>query len=57
MSFVLRWNPLFDVIRAQLSQGALGRLFMAEVDYVMGWVPGMRSTSGRERRRRGGRRF
>ena len=39
MSFVLRWNPLFDVIRAQLSQGALGRLFMAEVDYVHGLGP------------------
>lgn len=42
VSFVLRWNPLFDVIRAQLSNGALGRLFMAEVDYVHGlgpWYP------------------
>ena len=39
VSFVLRWNPLFDVIRAQLTNGALGRLFMAEVDYVHGLGP------------------
>ncbi len=39
VSFVLRWNPLFDVIRAQLANGALGRLYMAEVDYVHGLGP------------------
>ncbi len=56
VSFVLRWNPLFDVIRAQLNQGALGRRLWRKLTMCMGWVPGMRSTSGRGRRRRGGRR-
>ncbi len=39
VSFVLRWNPLFDLVKAQLANGALGRLFMAEVDYVHGLGP------------------
>lgn len=39
VSFVLRWNPLFDVIKAQQANGALGRIYMAEVDYVHGMGP------------------
>ncbi|MGH9395981.1 MAG: Gfo/Idh/MocA family protein [Terriglobia bacterium] len=33
VSFVLRWNPLFETIRALLSDGVAGRLFYGEVDY------------------------
>ncbi|GIT39343.1 MAG: hypothetical protein Ct9H300mP8_05390 [Gammaproteobacteria bacterium] len=39
VSFVLRWNPLFDVIKAQQANGALGRVYMTEVDYVHGVGP------------------
>ncbi|MGD0579480.1 MAG: Gfo/Idh/MocA family oxidoreductase [Bryobacteraceae bacterium] len=34
VSFVLRWNPLFENIKAQLAQGLAGELFYAEVDYL-----------------------
>ena len=34
VSFVLRWNPMFDNIRAMLDQKLLGKLFYAEVDYM-----------------------
>ncbi len=33
VSFVLRWNPLFETLKALLADGALGELFYAEVDY------------------------
>ncbi|MFH0963823.1 MAG: Gfo/Idh/MocA family oxidoreductase [Planctomycetota bacterium] len=33
VSFVLHWNPLFRIIREQLADGAVGRVFYAEVDY------------------------
>lgn len=33
VSFVLRWNPLFDTIKALLAQQAIGRMVYAEVDY------------------------
>ncbi|MCC6861174.1 MAG: Gfo/Idh/MocA family oxidoreductase [Bryobacterales bacterium] len=36
VSFVLRWNPLFETIRAMLAQGLAGSLFYAEVDYLHG---------------------
>lgn len=34
VSFVLRWNPLFNIIHAQIADGAVGSIFYAEVDYV-----------------------
>ncbi len=34
VSFVLRWNPLFETIKALLADGAVGELFYAEVDYL-----------------------
>ncbi|MCC6342015.1 MAG: Gfo/Idh/MocA family oxidoreductase [Bryobacterales bacterium] len=34
--FVLRWNPLFETIRAILADGLIGKLFHAEVDYLHG---------------------
>jgi predicted dehydrogenase len=43
VSFVLRWNPLFENLKALLANGAVGELFYAEVDYWHGlaeWWPG-----------------
>jgi predicted dehydrogenase len=34
VSFVLRWNPLFENIRAMLGEGMAGKIFYAEVDYM-----------------------
>jgi predicted dehydrogenase len=39
VSFVLRWNPLFDIIKAQLAQKSLGDLIYGEVDYFHGIGP------------------
>jgi len=39
VSFVLRWNPMFDNIRAMLDQDLIGRIFYAEVDYLHGVGP------------------
>ncbi len=39
VSFVLRWNPLFEMIRALLADGVIGRIFYAEVDYLHGIGP------------------
>jgi len=39
VSFVLRWNPLFETIRALLADGVVGRLFYGEVDYPHGRGP------------------
>lgn len=36
VSFVLRWNPLFQVIRSIIGQGLLGDLYYGEVDYLHG---------------------
>ena len=40
VSFVLRWNPLFDNLKALLAAGAIGELFYVEVDYWHGIGPG-----------------
>ncbi len=39
VSFVLRWNPLFETIKAMLADGMIGNLFYAEVDYLHGIGP------------------
>lgn len=39
VSFVLRWNPLYETIRAILADGMLGDLFYGEVDYLHGIGP------------------
>jgi predicted dehydrogenase len=39
VSFVLRWNPLFDIIKALLADNALGHVFLGEVDYFNGFGP------------------
>jgi len=36
VSFVLRWNPLVENIKALLDQEAIGRVFYVEVDYWHG---------------------
>jgi len=36
VSFVLRWNPLFENLKSLLAAGAVGRLFYVEVDYWHG---------------------
>lgn len=45
VSFVLRWNPLFENLRTLLSAGAIGELFYVEIDYWHGlaeWWPGFK---------------
>ena len=39
VSFVLRWNPLFQTIKSLLADDAIGRVFYAEVDYYHGIGP------------------
>lgn len=39
VSFVLRWNPLFQTIKAMLADCMIGELFYAEVDYMHGIGP------------------
>ncbi len=39
VSFVLRWNPLFEIIKTQLADDAIGRVFLGEVDYFHGIGP------------------
>ncbi len=39
VSFVLRWNPLFEIIKAQLADNAIGRVYLGEVDYFHGIGP------------------
>ncbi len=39
VSFVLRWNPLFETIKAQLADNAIGEVFYGEVDYFHGIGP------------------
>ncbi len=36
VSFVLRWNPLFENLKSLLASGAIGDLFYVEVDYWHG---------------------
>lgn len=39
VSFVLRWNPLFTIIKAQLADDAIGKVYLGEVDYFHGIGP------------------
>ncbi len=39
VSFVLRWNPMFDMVKAQIADGTIGRIFYAESDYYHGIGP------------------
>ncbi|MBI5095609.1 MAG: Gfo/Idh/MocA family oxidoreductase [Candidatus Hydrogenedentes bacterium] len=39
VSFVLRWNPLYEIIKTQLADDAIGKVFFGEVDYFHGIGP------------------
>jgi len=34
VSFVLRWNPLFETLKALVADGALGKVYHVEADYL-----------------------
>ncbi len=43
VSFVLRWNPLYETIKAILADGTVGDLFYGELDYfhnIASWYTG-----------------
>lgn len=51
VSFVLRWNPLFDNLKSLLAKGAVGELFYVEIDYWHGiadWYSGWEWAHTRE---------
>ncbi|HYK91892.1 MAG TPA: Gfo/Idh/MocA family oxidoreductase [Acidobacteriota bacterium] len=54
VSFVLRWNPLFQWIKSILAQGTIGPLFYGEVDYLHGIGPWYGQYSWNIRREMGG---
>lgn len=61
VSFVLRWNPLFENLKSLLAAGAVGELFYVEVDYWhglaewwTGWDWGHTRHSGRSTMLTGG---
>lgn len=54
VSFVLRWNPMFDNIRTMLDQGLIGKIFYAEVDYLHGVGPQYRLWSWMVKKEYGG---
>jgi len=50
VGFVLRWNPMFYAIKSLIANGALGQVFMAEVDYWHGRTINYASLANRARR-------
>ncbi len=38
VGFVLRWNPLLQMIRRNIADGSLGRVIFAETDYLHGII-------------------
>jgi predicted dehydrogenase len=43
VSFVLRWNPLFETLKAMVADGALGNVYAVEADYqhdIASWWTG-----------------
>ena len=43
VSFVLRWNPLFETIKAMVADNALGQIYFVEADYqhdIASWWTG-----------------
>lgn len=52
VSFVLRWNPLFQTIKRLIAQGILGQIYFVETDYQSyngawwgGWEDGRRKAT------------
>ena len=39
VGLVLRWNPLFEIIKTQLADNAIGSVYLGEVDYYHGIGP------------------
>jgi predicted dehydrogenase len=54
VSFVLRWNPMFDNIRAMIDRRMIGDIFYAEVDYLHGVGPKYRIWEWMARKAYGG---
>jgi len=52
--FVLRWNPLFQIIRSMLDDDTVGELFYGEVDYYHGIGPWYKQFSWNVKKRVGG---
>jgi len=51
VSFVLRWNPLFQRLKSLVAEGTLGRVFYVEADYLShngSWWSGWDATCTRE---------
>src|SRR3989442_9774735 len=51
VSFVLRWNPLFETIRALLKDGTVGRLFTPGPITSTASAPGTRKTPATSKKR------
>jgi len=52
VSFVLRWNPLFDTIKAMIADNALGDLYFVETDYqhdIASWWSGFEDARTKEK--------
>lgn len=54
VSFVLRWNPLFQKLKRMIADDALGRVYYVEADYQsfcgdwwVGWEDGRKASTGR----------
>jgi len=54
VSFVLRWNPLFQELKRMIATDALGQVYYVETDYQSfsgdwwsGWEDGRKATTGR----------
>lgn len=54
VGFVLRWNPLFQNIKAMLADDLLGRVYLAEVDYLSTIDPPDEGTGWMDRRESAG---
>jgi predicted dehydrogenase len=54
VSFVLRWNPLFETIKSMLADGLIGEVYYGEVDYLHGIGPWYGLWSWHRTRREGG---
>lgn len=54
VSFVLRWNPLIEMIKSLLAGGAVGDLFYTEVDYWHGLGPAWRGWEWAHKKENGG---
>ncbi|HRZ46468.1 MAG TPA: Gfo/Idh/MocA family oxidoreductase [Candidatus Paceibacterota bacterium] len=51
VSFVLRWNPLFQMLKRMIAGGAVGRVYCVEADYLShngGWWSGWNDTRTRK---------